>query len=238
MGTTLLISDLHLSEETPAIEAGFFSFLAREQGADRLFILGDFFEAWVGDDDDADLASRVTSALADFSRSGTELFIARGNRDFMLGEQFAAATGASLLADETVLTLAGEPTLLMHGDTLCTDDTDYQALRSMLHNPAWQADMLAKPLAERRALAQQLRTMSKAAASNKAEDIMDVNPEAVTAAMQRTGVTRLIHGHTHRPNTHAVSCGERIVLGDWTEVRGWCVRITNDTAPQLESFPL
>lgn len=237
MGATLFISDLHLSEETPAIEAGFFSFLERERDASALYLLGDIFEAWIGDDDDSPLAQRVISQLAAVSDRGTGLFLCRGNRDFMLGEQFAQAVGAELLPDQTVIDLAGQRTLLMHGDTLCTDDTDYQALRTVLHDPNWQRDMLQKPLAERRALAQQLRAMSQQAASNKAEDIMDVNEGAVSAAAASASVTRLIHGHTHRPARHDTSWGERIVLGDWTQQTGWCLRVLDD-AVSLEDFAL
>ena len=242
MATSLLISDLHLSESTPAIEAGLQRFLQREaltpsQPLAALYILGDFFEAWIGDDDDAAYIARVRAALRQVSDRGTALYLKRGNRDFLLGETFAASINATLLGDQTLVELAGEPTLLVHGDTLCTDDVDYQAFRTLVHSEPWQADMLSKPLAETRLLAQQLRAMSMDAASNKAEDIMDVNPDTVAQAMADADVSRLIHGHTHRPARHLLAQGERVVLGDWSPTEGWCVRVT-DNAISLETFTL
>ena len=231
----LFISDLHLSEATPKIEAALNNLLERETDLDGLVILGDFFEAWVGDDDDSSLAHRVRSLLSKCSSGGCELMIARGNRDFMLGEQFARDTGATLLGDETVIDVAGTPTLLLHGDTLCTDDIDYQQFRSLVHDAAWRAEMMAKPLDERRELARQLRAMSVDAASNKPEDIMDVNSDTVRERLSASGVERMIHGHTHRPNRHPIGRGERIVLGDWTANRGWYLR-ERDHDLALESF--
>ncbi len=231
MGAALLISDLHLSEATPSIEAGLSHFLNREilqhsQRIEQLFILGDFFEAWVGDDDDAPYIERVKSLLRQVVASGTSVYLARGNRDFLLGQPFASSIGATMLNDATVVNIAGLTALLMHGDSLCTDDVDYQAFRVMAHNPDWQRETLAKPLAERKALAQQLRAMSIDAASNKAEDIMDVNADTVDAVMRQHAVNWLIHGHTHRPARHSVPAGERVVLGDWSETHGWCARIS------------
>ncbi len=154
----LFISDLHLDDERPATTRAFLHFLQQEaQDADHLYILGDFFESWIGDDDSSPLIDTVTAALRDLSASGTELFIMQGNRDFLLGENFCHAVGAKLLADPTVVTLAGEPTLLMHGDSLCTADSEYMAFRQMARSDAWQQEVLAKPLVERRALARQLR---------------------------------------------------------------------------------
>ena len=233
----LFISDLHLSEATPEIEAALNNLLERETDLDGLVILGDFFEAWVGDDDDSSLAQRVRSLLSKCSSGGCELMIARGNRDFMLGEQFARDTGATLLGDETVIDVAGTPTLLLHGDTLCTDDIDYQQFRSLVHDAAWRAEMMAKPLDERRALARQLRAMSVDAASNKPEDIMDVNSDTVRERLSAAGVERMIHGHTHRPNRHPIGRGERIVLGDWTANRGWYLR-ERDHDLALEYFDI
>lgn len=224
MATTLFISDLHLSEDTPAIEAGFFAFLDRENGADALYILGDLFEVWVGDDDDSPQIRRIIAALRAWSNTGARLFLVRGNRDLMLGEAFANRIGAMLLGDSTVIDLHGEPTLVMHGDTLCTDDVEYQQLRQVLHNPAWQADMLAKSLSERHEFARQLRQTSREKSSNKPDNIIDVNDNAVETAMIEANVPRLIHGHTHRPRRHKTTRGERVVLGDWTSSRGWCVR--------------
>ena len=152
MASTLFISDLHLSDNTPEIEAGLYQFLEREQDMARLFILGDFFEYWIGDDDDTPLARRVISALRQVSARGTELYLVRGNRDLALGSVFADQVGATLLGDTTVVDLEGVATLILHGDTLCTDDVEYQKMRAILHDPAWQADMLQRPLEERRSL--------------------------------------------------------------------------------------
>ena len=230
----LFVSDLHLSEDTPQIERAFYGLLSKED-IDELIILGDFFEVWVGDDEDSPLADRVREALRAFTDSGPHLKIARGNRDFLLGTRFTEQTGAQLLGDETILEVAGSSALLMHGDLLCTDDTDYQAFRKLAHDPVWQADALAKPLEERRQLAKQLRAMSIDAASNKPEDIMDVNELSVRERMAAAGVTRLIHGHTHRPDRHVSADGERIVLGDWTETGGWLLR-ESGAELSLESF--
>ena len=233
----LFISDLHLSEDTPEIEAALVALLQREAGFDSLVILGDFFEAWVGDDDDAPLAVRVKTLLQALADDGVQLLIARGNRDFMLGEKFANDIGGTLLQDETVLEIAGQPTLLLHGDTLCTDDVDYQQFRTLVHSAEWQAEMMSKPLLERRELARQLRSMSIDAASNLPEDIMDVNAQAVATAMQAAGVVRMIHGHTHRPARHETDEGERVVLGDWTTQQGWLLREREATLT-LESFAI
>ena len=220
----LFVSDLHLSDDTPDIEAAFTGLLKKESPLDSLVMLGDVFEAWVGDDDDSPLADRVKSALRALAESGTEILFTRGNRDFMLGEQFASDIGGTLLPDQTVLDVAGHTTLVLHGDILCTDDVDYQQFRQLVHSPEWQAEMMAKSLDERRDLARQLRSMSIDAASNKPEDIMDVNQEAVSAAMRDADVSLMVHGHTHRPDRHQRATGERIVLGDWTAQAGWLLR--------------
>ena len=220
----LFVSDLHLSDDTPDIEAAFGALLKQEPSLDSLVMLGDVFEAWVGDDDDSPLADRIRSALRVLADSGTEILFTRGNRDFMLGEQFASDIGGTLLPDLTILDVAGQPTLVLHGDALCTDDMDYQQFRQLVHSPEWQAEMMAKSLDERRDLARQLRSMSIDAASNKPEDIMDVNQDAVTAAMRDADVPLMVHGHTHRPDRHQCATGERIVLGDWTAQTGWLLR--------------
>ena len=239
--TTFLISDLHLSDARKAVTRGFFQFLRETaSGARALYILGDLFDAWVGDDDDSGLSLDTQTALKALSETGTQLYLMRGNRDFLLGEAFAAATGAQLLDDPSRIDLAGWPTLLMHGDSLCTADQAYMAFREQMLSPHWQQAMLAKPLGERRELARQLRTQSQTMNSNKAADIMDVTPDEVHKIMRYHGAQRLIHGHTHRPARHPVTldgqAAERIVLGDWHEL-GWCLRLER-THLSLESWPL
>jgi UDP-2,3-diacylglucosamine hydrolase len=222
VSSTLFISDLHLDVARPAVTRALASFLARHQHCDRLYILGDLFETWIGDDDDAPLAAEIAALLRDYTAAGPALFIMGGNRDFLLGEAFCETAGAQLLADPTVIDLYGEPTLLMHGDSLCTADTQYQAFRRSARDPLWQTQLLASSLAERRTLAAELRTMSKDANSNKAEDIMDVTPSEVGKVMREYDVKQLIHGHTHRPATHKVNAGYRWVLGDW-DAQGWAI---------------
>lgn len=218
--STLFISDLHLDDARPQITDLFVRFLADEaRGADALYILGDLFESWIGDDDEAPLPSRVAQALRALRDNGVPTWFIHGNRDFLLGADYAGRAGMTLLSDPTVLELQGEPTLLMHGDTLCTDDIEYQKFRTLVRNPAWQQQFLAKPLAERRAFAAQARGESRKQTATKASEIMDVNQWAVEATMRKLGVRRLIHGHTHRPATHRFDldgkAAERIVLGDW-----------------------
>jgi UDP-2,3-diacylglucosamine hydrolase len=217
----LLISDLHLSEERPAANERFFSLLEKEaRAADALYILGDFFEYWIGDDDlGYPFNAVIAGMLRSLTRAGVPLYLMHGNRDFLIGQGFCAATGGSLLEDPTVVELGGEKTLLMHGDTLCTDDLDYQAWRRTARSSAWQQAFLAKSLAERRLASVDMREKSKEVVQAKPAEIMDVNDDAVREAMQRHGVKRLIHGHTHRPGRHAVDLGgvrgERWVLPDW-----------------------
>jgi len=217
VSTTCFISDLHLDPARPAATRALARFLDQRRHCVQLFILGDLFEAWPGDDDDSPLAAEVAGLLRDYSAAGTELFIMHGNRDFLLGDGFCASTGATLLPDPTVIDLHGEPTLLMHGDSLCTLDSDYQAFRRSAREPAWQADLLARPLARRRALAAQLRAESREATSMKSQDIMDVTPDEVERVMAAHGVRQLIHGHTHRPARHESPAGLRWVLGAWEE---------------------
>jgi UDP-2,3-diacylglucosamine hydrolase len=218
--TALFISDLHLEPTRPAITALFLDFLhQRARRAEALYILGDLFEAWIGDDDDAELGGVVAAALRALSDSGTPIFFIHGNRDFLLGPQFAAASGMQLLPETTVVELAGESILLMHGDTLCTDDVEYQDFRAKVRAPAWRAQTLGLPLTQRRALAGQLRETSRQATQGKAAEITDVNPAAVDAALRAHGVRHLIHGHTHRPGLHEWMLdgrpARRTVLGDW-----------------------
>ena len=217
----LFISDLHLSEDRPAANERFFSFLEKEaRGAEALYILGDFFEYWIGDDDLGQPFNAVIAGLLQgVSRSGVALHFMHGNRDFLVGQGFCETTGARLLDDPTVLELQGEKTLLMHGDTLCTDDLDYQAWRRTARSSAWQQQFLAKPLAERRKAVGQMREKSKQVVQEKTAEIMDVNDDAVRQALRSHGVRRLIHGHTHRAGRHRLEVGgracERWVLPDW-----------------------
>ena len=218
----LFISDLHLDDTRPQITELFTRFLATEaREAKALYVLGDLFESWIGDDDDSPLATRVAGAFRALRDHGVPIYFMHGNRDFLLGADYAARAGMSLLTDPTIIDLHGERTLLMHGDTLCTDDVEYFKFRTLVRNPAWQQQFLAKPLAERRVFAAQARGESRKQTALKAAEIMDVNQAAVESAMRTHGVRRLIHGHTHRPATHRFdldgTSAERIVLGDWYE---------------------
>ena len=216
----LFISDLHLSDERPETVQLFLRFLQQQASrASRLYILGDLFEVWIGDDDDQSPIPQVVQGLSRLTQGGTWLGVMHGNRDFLLGEDFCRASGAELLPDPICLTLQETPTLLMHGDLLCTDDEAYQAFRKQVRDPAFQSQFLALPLAARREKANEYRTMSGEANSLKSEAIMDVNPQAVNEVMQKHGAQRLIHGHTHRPADHRLELGGRSVtrhvLGDW-----------------------
>ena len=192
-----------------------------------MYILGDLFEAWIGDDDDAPLAGEVSTLLRTFSATGTELCLMRGNRDFLIGDVFCESIGATLLPDPTVVDLYGTPTLLMHGDSLCTDDVDYQAFRLQMQDPKSRADLLALSIVERREIANHLRSMSGQANSNKAQDIMDVTDMEVNRVLREHRVERLIHGHTHRPAEHKLALGTRWVLGDW-ETKGWAIKADSE----------
>ncbi len=235
--TRHFIADLHLCEEQPHLLRLFDYYMqAIAPEADQLYILGDLFETWIGDDDDAPLARSVTERLRAWSDAGGQLFLMHGNRDFLLGDDFARATGGTLLDDPHRMSLGGRPTLLMHGDTLCTDDTDYQQFRRMVRDPGWQQQLLSQPLEVRRQLAAEIRGKSQTAMAGKDEAIMDVNQDAVTGVFREHGATLLIHGHTHRPALHPCqvdgnSC-ERWVLGDWRK-RG-NVLVCNDSG-ELES---
>ena len=220
--TTLFISDLHLDESRPHIVELFTNFLEQDaRCADALYILGDLFESWIGDDDDSALSLRVATATKGLRDSGVPVYFMHGNRDFLISVDYAARAGMTLLADPIIVELTGERTLLMHGDTLCTDDVDYQKFRTLVRDPKWQAQFLAKSLAERRAFAAQARGESRKHTAAAKPEIMDVNPAAVEAVMREYGVRRLIHGHTHRPATHCLNLdgqvAERVVLGDWYE---------------------
>ena len=236
----LFISDLHLSESRPAANEAFFSFIeGKARSADALYILGDLFEYWVGDDDLADpFNSLIAGFLRGLSQAGVKLRIMYGNRDFLFGERFCAATGAELLEDPAVLSLGGVQTLVMHGDTLCTGDIDYQAWRRVARSAEWQRELLSRPLAERRRIGRGLREKSSAAVGEKPLDIMDVADSAVRDALRRHGASRLIHGHTHRPGRHELEVDgrrcERWVLPDWYG-RGGYLEVAGG-APRLVRF--
>lgn len=230
---TLFIADLHLDDSRPDITRLFENYLTSDEArsADAVYILGDLVEAWIGDDDDAELPSRIAHATKALSERGVPVYFIVGNRDFLLGQPFASRAGFTLLEDGTVHDLYGRPTLLMHGDVLCTDDVAYQAIRQQVRTPEWKAQILAMPLDARRAFAAKARADSKAHTGSAMETIMDTNADAVADAMREAGVTRLIHGHTHRPAIHRFDLdgqtAERIVLGDWYE-QGSVLRVTPD----------
>jgi len=218
--TTLFVSDLHLSGERPEKIEIFKRLLHSASGRiEALYILGDLFEYWLGDDDDSPPHNEIIESLRGFGASGTRLALMRGNRDFLIGSRFAESTQCELLADPSVLDLYGEPTLLMHGDLLCTKDVDYQALRKTVTDPRWQQSVLSKTLEERRKLALDMRDGSKAHIRAQDEFIMDVEQKTVVDYLREHGVRALIHGHTHRPGIHEFaldgSAARRTVLGDW-----------------------
>ena len=220
MPCTLFISDLHLDAGHPAATQLLLQLLGgRVRQAEALYILGDLFEAWIGDDDDSEPGQTVGDALQACSTSGTAVYIMHGNRDFLLGAHFMHRSGATLLDDPAIIDLYGTPVLLTHGDLLCTEDTQYQAFRHQVRDPRWQRKFLARPLVERRRLAAEMRDASHVAKDLKPEAIMDVSASAVTGMMRRHGVRRLIHGHTHRAAIHEFdldgAAAQRMVLGDW-----------------------
>ena len=223
-GATYFISDLHLDAARPGVTNALENFLTARQNADALYILGDLFEYWIGDDDDSPLVKRVASMLRDFSESGPKLYLMHGNRDFLIGERFAARIEAELLDDPTVIEAQGQRLLLMHGDSLCTRDEDYQDFRKMARSAEWQESVLAQSLEARREMATHLRKVSKDAGSRKADDIMDVTEREVDREMREHHCNTLIHGHTHRPARHEHSAGTRWVLGDW-EKTGWFIEL-------------
>ncbi|REC96130.1 UDP-2,3-diacylglucosamine diphosphatase [Kushneria indalinina] len=244
--TTLFIADLHLQQDTPELTRAFLNYLEyRARDADALYIMGDLFESWIGDDAIDDFEQEVIEALRRFSDGGRHLYVMHGNRDFLLGERFAELTGAILVDDPAIITIDKDvPALLMHGDSLCTQDGEYMQFRAMTRDPQWQQQTLAMPIEQRRQLADRMREGSGSANGSKSDDIMDVSQEAVEEIMEQCHVRTLIHGHTHRPDVHDFrlhgdEVAKRYVLGDWDHERdeGWEVRLDGITLT-LEHFSL
>jgi len=234
------ISDLHLNQDRPDITKAFLNFLENTAyKAEKLYILGDLFEAWIGDDDQNEFISEIQNALIRINKTTKVLFM-HGNRDFLIGPDFASSAGMKILTDPVVEEMFGDPVLLMHGDLLCTEDIDYQKFRKVSRDIKWQKEFLSKPLAERRIIAQNLRGASKEATGKKKEEIMDVSECEVIKIIQESSVSLLIHGHTHRPNSHSIALekhtAKRIVLGDWDEY-GWYVWMDSNSC-ELNKFSI
>ena len=242
----LFISDLHLQDDRPDLTRALLKFLQEHQGkCEALYILGDLFEVWLGDDGITATSEAVAQALSEFAGCGSDVYLMHGNRDFLMGTEFAARCGASLLTEPYRLHSKLGDIVLMHGDTLCTDDTEYQAFRSMVRSAEWQADFLARDLEARIAFAQQARQQSSVATAGKQDDIMDVNQASVLEFLQRVDCPRLLHGHTHRPDVHSIDLQSeidgsseaiRMVLGDWGE-RGWFSELDGEHW-QLKQFSI
>lgn len=243
-GKTLFISDLHLDAEIPAITQCFLNYIRNAAGADALYILGDFFEVWVGDDDRSQLTDTVARALSELAANGSKIYLMHGNRDFLLGKAYVERCSAHLLEDPTVIDCYGQKLVLMHGDSLCTRDTEYMKFRKMVRSERWQNDFLERSLVERHMIAQQARQQSKESSSHKASDIMDVTPKEVLNVLYDKQVTILVHGHTHRPAVHTIRLQEpiegqyealRIVLGSW-DSKGWALEFSK-RGYELKHFP-
>ncbi len=236
---TLFISDLHLHPERPAISRCLIDFLAGLDSGQHLYILGDLFEAWIGDDHPEPAYQPVKQALKNCAAAEVGIYLMHGNRDFLLGPRFARETGCTLLADPAVIDLYGRRALLMHGDSLCTDDQEYQRLRQRLRDPQWQREALALPIEQRLQFAAHARELSAAAGRERDAELLDVNQEEVRRVLRQHGADLLIHGHTHRPGIHRFTDGEatreRAVLGDWYE-QGSVLR-ASDAGLELLSLP-
>jgi UDP-2,3-diacylglucosamine hydrolase len=240
--TTLFISDLHLTDARPTVTELFLKFLRTDaRTAEALYILGDFFEYWVGDDAIEQTEFRpIVAGLRSLTQSGVPVYLMHGNRDFLMGERFEAESGCRIIPDPTRIDLYGTPVLLLHGDALCTDDVEYQQFRKIVRSELWLREFLAKPLAERDAIARNYREKSRVSTSQKAPEIMDVTQDAVRQALREHAVLHMIHGHTHRPNKHTFDVdgktAQRIVLGDWYE-QGSVLRCTKN-AWELLTLPV
>lgn len=242
----LFISDLHLEESRPDITDALLAFLNRNKAScGALYILGDLFETWIGDDDRSTLSDTVADALTEFQQAGSSIYLLHGNRDFLIGNEYANRCGASLIHDSTVINSPAGPILVLHGDDLCTDDIEYLQFRDLVRQPTWQQEFLSKPLPERRAFAEQARQQSKNATASKDNSIMDVNAGAVEKRLIEQGQSLMIHGHTHRPQVHELQLSHpvagshearRVVLGDWDK-NGWFIEVSSEGL-KLEQFPL
>jgi UDP-2,3-diacylglucosamine hydrolase len=233
----LFISDLHLSVERPDITGAFVSFLETQAvAADHFYILGDLFEAWIGDDDPSELATTIVRALRKLSQTKTQVYVQQGNRDFLLGKRFARETGVTLLSDYQVITSGNKRFLLCHGDTLCLEDVDYIKFRRKVRNPIYSWVLVHMPLKFRQKLAANWRAKSMAANSNKATNIMDATPSEVDRLLKHYNCNVMIHGHTHRPKVHKHTNGLRYVLGDWDR-QGWSISLNNGDT-ELVSFDI
>lgn len=239
--TTLLISDLHLDEERPDISRAFLRFLKeRASQAEALYILGDFFEAWIGDDAMTPFQRSIAAGLREVADQGTRIFLMHGNRDFLVGRSFCRQAGCTLLHDPSRIELNGAPVLLMHGDTLCTRDISYMRFRRRLRNPLTVWLLRHLPLSKRQQLARKWRNASRLQVRQKATEIIDVTPEEIPRIMAAHGVLTLIHGHTHRPAVHELQvngrAARRIVLGDWNH-QGWVLQV-DAHGYHLDPFPI
>ena len=231
------ISDIHLSDKHPELTQAFYTFLKESKEAcTHLFILGDLFEAWIGDDDSTPLIQEIKSALREFTTNGPETFFIHGNRDFLIGQTFAEETGITILPDPYSLVINEQKIVISHGDFLCTDDVDYITFRNQVRTQEWQSDFLQKPLSEREAIAASMRDASQEATAEKSNTITDVNLDAVNNFIDEHKPDFFIHGHTHRPDIHNLESAKRIVLGDWGD-SGWYCWLDEDSY-QLEQFSI
>ena len=231
------ISDIHLSDKHPELTQAFYIFLKESKEAcTHLFILGDLFEAWIGDDDSTPLIQEIKSALREFTTNGPETFFIHGNRDFLIGQTFAEETGITILPDPYSLVINEQKIVISHGDFLCTDDVDYITFRNQVRTQEWQSDFLQKPLSEREAIAASMRDASQEATAEKSNTITDVNLDAVNNFIDEHKPDFFIHGHTHRPDIHNLESAKRIVLGDWGD-SGWYCWLNEDSY-QLEQFSI
>lgn len=238
MNKTYFISDLHLGDETREINSAFFQFIERlatqANNVDALYVLGDFFEMWIGDDNQTELSDRVAECLSNLSSLGIKIYFIHGNRDFLIKKHYAKKCGMHILAAQTVIDLYGQPTLLCHGDEMCTDDIEYQKFRKKSRTWWWQTLMLTLPLSFRQKKAATIRAKSKESKKSKSLDIMDVNEHTVSEYFDRFGVNQMIHGHTHRPHVHQYKSGKtRYVLGDWYSEL-WYIEATQNDLKLLQ----